>query len=60
MGFELQQKDIISSNKNKNELLVGGGKTQVPCLRIEHEEGDVQWLYESEDIIRYLKQRSVC
>jgi len=59
MGFELQQKDILSSTKNKDELLVGGGKTQVPCLRIEHEEDGVRWLYESEDIIRYLKQQSV-
>ncbi|MDH5553163.1 MAG: glutathione S-transferase N-terminal domain-containing protein [Nitrosomonas sp.] len=59
MGFELQQKDILSSAKNKNELLAGGGKTQVPCLRIEHEEDEVRWLYESEDIIRYLKQQSV-
>ncbi len=37
------------------ELVRGGGKTQVPCLRIENETGDVQWMYESDDIIQYLK-----
>ncbi len=57
MGLELPLKDILSSSKNKDALLVGGGLTQVPCLRIEHEENNVQWLYESDDIIRYLKQQ---
>ncbi len=33
-----------------------GGKTMVPCLRIE-EAGQVQWMYESADIIQYLNQR---
>jgi len=32
----------------------GGGKTQVPCLRIEQAGGEVEWMYESDDIIRYL------
>ncbi|WP_394205684.1 glutaredoxin family protein [Shewanella waksmanii] len=33
-----------------------GGKTMVPCLRIE-EAGEVKWMYESSDIINYLNQR---
>lgn len=37
------------------ELVRGGGKTQVPCLRIENESGDIEWMYESDDIIQYLK-----
>ena len=37
-------------------LLEGGGKSQVPCLRIEANNDSV-WLYESEDIISYLRQR---
>ena len=32
----------------------GGGKTQVPCLRIE-DDGKSQWMYESIDIINFLK-----
>ena len=35
------------------ELVAGGGKGQVPCLRIEGEDGKVRWMYESDDIIRY-------
>jgi len=37
------------------ELVNGGGKTQVPCLRIENADGNIEWMYESDDIIGYLK-----
>jgi len=40
---------------NNADLIAGGGKGQVPCLRIEHENGSVEWMYESVDIIRYLQ-----
>lgn len=37
----------------QSELMAGGGKGQVPCLRIDDGAGNVQWMYESDDIIRY-------
>jgi glutaredoxin len=40
----------------RRELLEGGGKLQVPCLRVE-KDGNVSWLYESKDIIDFLKGR---
>lgn len=40
----------------RSELEKGGGDIQVPCLRIESETG-VQWMYESNEIIRYLEER---
>jgi glutaredoxin len=40
----------------RHELVTRGGKLQVPCLRIEHSPEKVEWLYESADIIRYLKR----
>jgi glutaredoxin len=43
--------------KYRAELLAGGGKVQVPCLRIQREDGSEQWLYESSDIIAYLQSR---
>lgn len=43
--------------ENKNELLAQGGSSKVPCLRIEHSNGDVQWMYESSDINTYLTTR---
>ena len=48
-------KDIVFQPGNNIDLIAGGGKSQVPCLRIENEAGNVRWMYESIDIIRYLK-----
>ena len=50
-------KDILFHPPNCSELIAGGGKSQVPCLRIESKDGDVRWMYESTDIIRYVKSR---
>ena len=56
MGIKLPMKNLILSPVAHRELVSEGGKMQVPCLRIEEGEG-VRWLYESADIIAYLKQR---
>ena len=37
------------------ELLSNTGRTTVPCLKITQGD-DVQWMFESMDIIRYLAQ----
>lgn len=59
--FSLRGKDHLdielrstSERQYAIELMNGGGKTQVPCLRIETPEGGVEWMYESDDIIAYL------
>lgn len=44
-----------SDGTHAKALMQGGGKTQVPCLRIEQADGKVEWMYESDDIIRYLR-----
>ncbi|PSU50275.1 glutaredoxin [Photobacterium frigidiphilum] len=41
----------------EQELINDGGARKVPCLRIEQENGSIEWLYESNDIIGYLEQR---
>jgi len=43
-----------SEREHAQALMQGGGKTQVPCLRIEDAQGKVEWMYESDDIIQYL------
>ena len=56
LNIAIETKDINKNQQYRSELEQGGGKTQVPCLRIE--EGDqVRWLYESSDIINFLEQR---
>jgi len=52
-------KDILFHPSNCTELIAGGGKSQVPCLRIESKDGNVRWMYESADIIRYIKTQLV-
>ncbi len=55
LGLNIQTIDAKQAD-NKQQLLEQGGKTQVPCLRIE-EDGDVTWLYESSAINEYLSAR---
>ncbi|ODA35620.1 hypothetical protein A8L45_03090 [Veronia pacifica] len=55
MGIDIELKNIHESEAYLKELLQGGGKKQVPCLRIE-QDGHIEWLYESDDIIHYLKK----
>jgi len=54
-GLKIPLREIMFNSRNNADLIAGGGKSQVPCLRIETENGDVRWLYESIDIVRYLK-----
>ena len=57
LGFKIPLKDILSQPGNNAELIAGGGKSQVPCLCVENEGGGVRWIYETTEIIRYLKWR---
>jgi len=55
--YQIDQRDILKQPKYRKELINGGGKPQVPCLRIETNNGTIQWLYESRDIIAFLQNR---
>lgn len=57
LGLPIKTHDAKNNPEYKKELVEKGGKVQVPCLRIENEQGAVQWLYESSAIIRYLEDR---
>jgi len=54
LGISMELKNIYQGAENLKELRDGGGSTMVPCLRIESDAG-TQWMYESLDIIDYLK-----
>jgi glutaredoxin len=54
--IELPMRDVLTDDAAHAELVAGGGSSQVPCLRIERSDG-VHWLYESLDIIDYLRER---
>jgi len=53
--LKIQIYDAKRDERRRDELLHGGGKIKVPCLRIEEKNADVRWMYESNDIIDYLE-----
>ncbi|MCU1282268.1 MAG: glutaredoxin [bacterium] len=57
LGLDIEQRDIEQDRSRRDELVAGGGKKQVPCLRIVEPGGAVRWLYESRGITRYLNDR---
>ena len=54
-GLNIETRDAKNNEQYRQELLEQGGKIKVPCLRIE-QNGQTQWLYESNDIIAYLNK----
>lgn len=58
-GLDIKLRNIKNGNEFQQELIAEGGKRTVPCLRIEDENKSVTWLYESNDIIKHLKQLTV-
>ena len=49
-------KDLDVHEKLRKELINGGGKQQVPCLLITEKGTSDRWLYESQDIINFIKK----
>ena len=56
-ALAIATRDVKRNQSAKTELLAGGGVLKVPCLRIEDEQGQVEWMYESSNIISYLEGR---
>ncbi|MCG8426345.1 MAG: glutathione S-transferase N-terminal domain-containing protein [Chromatiales bacterium] len=57
LDLPIEERNIHHSEEHARDLIEGGGMGQVPCLRIDHEDGSTQWMYESGDIVAYLKER---
>ena len=57
LGLNIERRDAQLDPDHKQALLEGGGKVKVPCLKIEHDDGQATWLYESDEINRWLHQR---
>lgn len=55
-GLNIALRNINQKNDYREELIREGGKRTVPCLRIEQADGQVQWLYESKDVVAHLQQ----
>jgi len=54
LGIDMEMRNIHQGDEHIQALRAGGGSRMVPCLRIE-ENGKTRWMYESGDIVDYLK-----
>lgn len=57
LKLDIELRDIHRVAEQRQRLITEGGSGTVPCLCIEHDDGRVEWLYESRDIIAYLVSR---
>lgn len=57
LGLDLETRDAQHNEQHRAELEKGGGRIKVPCLLIRHEDGQQEWLYESDAIKSWLQGR---
>ena len=53
-GIEIPMRNTVMDISAYRELVTGGGRATVPYLRIERDDGQVEWLYESLDIVHFI------
>lgn len=56
LSLNIEVCDAQHDKFNRERLLNDGGKIKVPCLHIKQKDGDDQWLYESDEVIEYLRK----
>ena len=56
LNLPIEKRNVTPGSPFRDELAAGGGRVKSPCLRIT-EQGEVRWMYESNDIIAYLNER---
>ncbi|HSP57463.1 MAG TPA: glutaredoxin [Halomonas sp.] len=57
LGLDIELRDAQLDPEHRRELTEGGGRVKVPCLKITHDDGANEWLYESDDINAWLHRR---
>ncbi len=57
LAVELETRDAWTDPSHQRELMAARGRTTVPVLRIEDEDGSHVWMGESSRIIDYLYER---
>lgn len=56
LNLKVEARDAQTAGQFRKELEISGGKIKVPCLKLEG-AGEATWIYESNDIIKYLDER---
>ena len=57
LGLTIETRDAKNEGPFRTDLIEKGGKSKVPCLKIEDDKGQDQWMYESSQIVSYLEKR---
>jgi glutathione S-transferase len=57
LELEIPLRNTMQDSEHRSSLLEAMGRGTVPVLRIDHEDGRVEWLPESVDIVRYLAEK---
>ena len=57
LKLNIEHRNVKRMPRYREELIANGGRSMVPCVRIQEDEQNVRWMYESRDISRYLRDR---
>lgn len=57
LGLNIETRDAQHDGEHWAALEAGGGRIKVPCLLIKHDQGQPEWLYESDAIKAWLQNR---
>ena len=55
-SLNIELRDAQHDQQHRQQLLSGGGQIKVPCLTVKNKAGDHNWLYESDNVIEYLRE----
>jgi len=55
-SLNIELRDAQHDQEHRQELLTGGGQIKVPCLKVKDKDGQPTWLYESTEVIQYLRE----
>ncbi len=56
LDIEVELRDIHQDMQHRDDLIEARGRATVPVLRITSSEGEIRWMPESRDIVRYLQE----
>jgi len=56
LSLNIELRDAQYDQAHRARLLKDGGRIKVPCLHVRQAEGEDAWLYESDEVIQYLRK----
>lgn len=57
LGLAVETRDAQHDSNHRDTLEARGGRIKVPCLLVRHDDGQEEWMYESDVINTWLRKR---